>query len=209
MQPRGGTQQKAIDRAHLNAVPVVFVPAAHTSDTCSRCLRPSHHQQAPNVRGGKPNWLVCECGRSSNRDHSGAEAIGALALDYQPLTNPKASHKPRRKKLPVAGPASRRKIRVEHDRHRAIQTQSIPLYEQRRHLPRSSKRTPSRRVDRGSEVASAIATPTERRTPASPRSTGTPRPPSRGPRSLDGLCGGYWRSVRFTRPRARAAPGPG
>ena len=212
MQPRGTTQGKIIDKAHLKGVPVTFIPAAHTSDHCSRCGRPSNHQQAPNVEGGNPSWLVCECGRSSNRDHSGAEAIGAAAFDYESLSNPKASHKPRpkrgSKRLPVAGPASRRKIKVKHDRRRSIQTSPIPQYEQRSHTPRSSKRIPSRRVDRGSVVASAITMPAERRTPTPPRSPRVSGLLSREPRSLDGLAGGYWRSVRFTRPRARAAPRP-
>ena len=196
-QPRGSTQGKIIDRAHLDGVPVVFVPPANTSALCSRCLRPSHHQQAPDRPGGNPNWLVCECGRSSDRDHSGAEAIGALALDYEPFPSPKASRKPRRgrKNPPVAGPASRRKIKVRHDRRRSIQTSPIPQYEQRSHTPRSSKRIPSRRVDRGSVVASAITMPAERRTPTPPRSILGPRLLSREPRALDGLAGGYWRGI--------------
>lgn len=213
-QVRGGVQARIREKAELAGIEVVAVLPRGTSSLCSRCQRPSVFWQAPDRRRGRinrqtgkaaahQNWLVCAQCRSSDRDHAAGEAIGARGFDA-----PDAKRNSRRK--PVAGPASHRLIgpkseksqpRTEAHQARALaQTIPFPIYAQAQHPPRSCRAVSSRRVDRGSALPGATQLP-ERRTLT------ILEPTEISPfRVLDGLAGGYWRRVHFSRPRALAEP---
>lgn len=212
-QVRGGVQQRLDEKAQLAALAVVAVAPRGTSSLCSRCHKKSVFWQAPDRKYGKvnpatgnkaahQNWLVCEDCRSSDRDHASGESIGARGFDA-----PAAKRNSRRK--PVAGPASRRPIKCKPERSQsttkaqqereAAQALPFPTYEQTQHTPRSCRAVPPRRVDRGSALAVRPQLPE--------RTTLTPIEPSETPsRVLDGLAGGYWRRIQFSRPRALVMP---
>jgi hypothetical protein len=128
---RGILVQKIIDLAQLAGLRVIFVNPRGTSSLCSRCGRPSVFWHAPDHQGGDPNWLVCACVRSSDRDQAGAESVGALALEvlFPTPSSPVSSSTPAppttspagRRTKPVAGLASRRRVRARRDKHRAAQ----------------------------------------------------------------------------------------
>ena len=128
-QVRGLLQQKIIDLAQLNGLKVIFVNPRGTSSLCSRCGRPSVFWHAPDRKSGDANWLVCACGRSSDRDHAGAESVGALALEVLLSPAPKFSSKGRKAK-PLAGTTSRRKVRVQRDKRRVAQQVTYPYQAQ-------------------------------------------------------------------------------
>ena len=195
---------------------IVTVSPAGTSAYCSRCNRPSVHQHAPDIKSGNRNWLVCQCGRSSDRDHSGAEAIGARSFDASPIKKPN-------KRKPTPGPASFRKLRVQRDRHRVCQATPFPAYKHTLssvtvnrkkanttvsissfglHPPRPCGETAPSRVSRGSGV---VEIQPERSSNLRPRYL-THNPESFKPLVLDGLCGGYWHRIRMSRPRAYTPP---
>lgn len=221
IQPRGLTQEKLNDLAKLNGLRLIKGNPRGTSSFCSRCGRPSVFWHAPDRKSGDSNWLVCLCGRSDDRDYAGAESIGAVALD-PPQANPKRS----RKHNPTPGPASRRQIRVQRDKHRIAQatpysyhthmfdtnTDNNPPKPQRRtnkhtktqHLPLRSgvyRQTTPRRVGRGSVVAQKVEQ-AERLSldPTAHREARVVNPTL----ALDGLSSGYWHAVKFSRPRVLA-----
>jgi hypothetical protein len=218
-QPRGLVQDKTSDLARLSGLRVAKVNPRGTSAFCSRCGRPSVFWHAPDRQSGDPNWLVCLCGRSADRDQAAAEAIGALALDA-PKTSPRG-----RRHNPTPGPATRRKVRVQRDKHRVAQEISYPYHPhmfdanadnnppqpQRRtaqhskttHTPLRSgvyRQTTPRRVSRGSAVVARQAERSSLTNRDSPE-----RLRAKPPRSLDGLSAGFWHAVKFSRPRALAA----
>jgi len=221
MQPRGLVQEKLLDLAKLNGLRVVKGNPRGTSALCSRCGRPSVFWHAPDRKRGDPNWLACVCGRSNDRDYAGAESIGAVALD-----TPQAAPKRKRLNNPTPGPASRRKIRVQRDKHRVAQEtpysyhshmfdnnlDNNPPQPQRRtnqhsktkHFPLRSgvdHQTTPRRVSRGSVV---VARQAERLSLALnlQREVRVVNPTL----ALDGLSSGYWHAVKFSRPRVPALP---
>lgn len=205
LQVRGLLAELLRQKAHLAGITVITVPARGTSSLCSRCGRTSVFWHAPDRRSGDPNWLVCACKRSSDRDHVAAEAIGARGLD-----TPRALAKSRRK--PVAGPASHRPIRVQRDKRRAVS--KLPTLVYQHMLKPIAKDTlnhetvclrsgpTSRRVGRGTAFVPGQAgyTPIKLE---SQRPGGTKHPPV-----LDGLSAGYYSAARFSRVRAIAAPTP-
>jgi hypothetical protein len=190
---RGMIADRIIEKAQVAGLRVVLVPARGTSSLCSRCGRPSAFRHAPDRRGGHDNWLVCACRRSSDRDHASGEAIAARGIDAALLPA-----KPSRKKRPVAGPASRRPIRVVREPRRRCQRLALAPV----HTPPCPRGAAApRRVGRGPAVAA-------RGRQAGQLLQQTPAPIEARSRVLDGLCGGYGRSVRFTRVRALAPPRP-
>ena len=212
-QVRGGLQQRIGEKAELAGLEVVSVAARGTSSLCSRCHKASVFWQAPDRKLGRvspktgnqaahQNWLICEGCRSSDRDHAAGESIGARGFDA-----PRSRRNSRRK--PVAGPASRRPIKLKSEKTPAITPQvqarisaqaiPFPLYQQAQPAPRSCRAVSSRRVDRGSAIPGSVQLP-ERRTLTLLESTETPS------RVLDGLANGYWRRIQFSRPRAMVQP---
>ena len=213
-QVRGGLQQRLCEKAELAGLEVVSVAARGTSSLCSRCHKPSVFWQAPDRKLGRispktgnqaahQNWLVCQGCRSSDRDHAAGESIGARGFDAS-----RSKRNSRRK--PVAGPASRRTIKLKPEKAQAITPQArarisaqaipFPVYQQAQQAPRSCRAVSSRRVDRGSAIPGSVQLP-ERRTLTSLEPTETS--PSR---VLDGLANGYWRRIQFSRPRAMVQP---
>jgi IS605 OrfB family transposase len=213
-QPRGGVQTRTREKAEMVGLEVVSVNPRGTSSLCSRCQRKSVFWQASDRRYGKvdkrtgkraqhQNWLVCEDCRSSDRDHAAGESIGARGFDAT-----RAKRNSRRK--PVAGPASHRPVKAESEKSQPKTKESqaretaqaipFPIYEQAQHTPRSCRAVSSRRVDRGSALPGATQLP-ERRTLTAREPAG--RQPAR---VLDGMAGGYWRSIQFSRPRALVEP---
>jgi len=211
-QVRGGVYKRIDEKAQLASLAVVAVVPRGTSSFCSRCQRKSVFQQAPDRKYGRKNpatgnqaahqnWLVCEDCRSSDRDHSSGEAIGARGFDA-PLAKRNSRNKP------VAGPASRRPIKHRPERpdpsteaqqaRKLAQAIPFPTCEQTQHAPRSCRTVSPRRVDRGSAL---VARPPERRTLTNLESSEVSPP-----RVLDGLAGGYWRRITFSRPRALVIP---
>ena len=206
LQVRGLFADLLCQKAQLAGLRVVTVAPRGTSSLCSRCGRPSVFWHAPDRKSGDPNWLVCACERSSDRDHAAAEAIGARGLDA-----PKPAQKSRRK--PVPGPASRRPLRVQRDKRRALSARPA-IYRQhllqpldRNQISSSQTVCPSggptsRRVGRGTALVhgQAVYTPTALESQRAPE-------PNRSC-VLDGLSAGYYSAVRFSRVRALAAPTP-
>jgi hypothetical protein len=204
LQVRGLFADLLRQKAQLARLRVVSVTPRGTSSLCSRCSRVSVFWHAPDRRSGDPNWLVCACRRSSDRDHAASEAIGARGLD-----TPAVSAKSRRKPLP--GPASHRPIRVQRDKRRAVSALPV-VYHQHLLQPlakdqflhsetgRRSGGPTSRRVGRGTALVpgQAVSTPIKLE---SQRMRGPNRPSI-----LDGLSAGYYSAVRFSRVRAIAAP---
>jgi hypothetical protein len=86
LQVRAQVFERTVELAKLFGIRVIKVPARGTSNRCSRCGAHSRHYHAPDKPRLKPgkrpraNWLICACGRSSDRDHSAAERIGARGL---------------------------------------------------------------------------------------------------------------------------------
>ena len=197
---RGMLLDRLVEKAQLAGIRVVTVAASGTSANCSRCGRPSVFYHAPDRRtghGGRThkNWLVCACGRSSDRDHAAAENIGARGIDAARIALPA-----RRRRRPIPGPASQRPIRVQHDR--AQRCTRLPLVIHHQMIPpRPCDEAASRRVGRGSAVVPR-GVQAERIPLSLVTSNGLPT--SR--RVLDGLCGGYRLRVRLSRVRALAPP---
>jgi hypothetical protein len=212
-QVRGGVQKRIFEKIELKGIEVVTSNPRGTSSLCSRCQKPSIFWQAPDRKLGKVNpktsnkqahrnWLVCEDCRSSDRDHSAGEAIGARGFDA-----PKTKRNSKRK--PVAGPASHRLIKLKTEKSQPttkaqeerIQTQQIsfPIYQQANQAPRSCRTGSSRRVDRGSAITVEKQLP-ERKVLTFTESNEIPS------RVLDGMANGYWRRIQFSRPRAIIQP---
>ena len=214
MQIRGLLIKYTSELAQMVGLNIVTVNPSGTSAYCSRCNRPSVHQHAPDIKSGDRNWLACQCGRSSDRDHSASEAIGVRSFDASPI---KMHHK----RKPTPGPESYRKLRVQRDKHRVCQTAPFPAYKHTLsdvaanrkeanttalissfglHPPSPCGEAAPSRVSRGSGV---VEIQPERSSNLRPRYL-THNPESLKPLALDGLCGGYWHRIRMSRPRVYA-----
>jgi hypothetical protein len=210
LQVRGMLLDYLIEKGQLAGKRVITVAAEGTSSRCSRCGRPSVFWHAPDRRTGPKgrthsNWLVCACGRSSDRDHSAAEAIGARGLDVliteamtTTTTVPSAPAR-RSRRRPVPGPASYHPIRVQREKKRRCQR--LPLAQIYQMILTRPRDEPAPRcVGRGSVVADH-GLQTEH-LPLRPVESSEVR----SKRILDGLCGGYRYRIRISRVRALAPP---
>lgn len=93
---RGKIRDRLADRCQEQGIKLITVNPRGTSKHCSRCSRAANHWHSPSKRSGRANWVVCDCGRSSDRDHSAAERIGSRALDKTtPNVRITRSRKPR------------------------------------------------------------------------------------------------------------------
>jgi hypothetical protein len=201
LQVRGLLFAEIADRAALLGIRIVIVPAAGTSALCSRCGRASAFRHAPDrvSHKGRNNrtWVVCACGRSSDRDHNGAENIAArgLAMLALPASRPRRPRRATRAEAAVIVSGQPR-ARVRRDRRRRCQ--AVPLHiKHTEHAPRPRGERSPRRVGRGTGVAARQ--PVIQYPPVTAPAPGTRR-------VLDGLCGGYRSRVRFSRIRSLAPP---
>ena len=234
LQVRGKLLKYTMELAQMVGLNVVTVEPRGTSSRCSRCGRPSKFRHAPDRLGGHANWIACACGRSSDRDHAGSEAIGARSFGASPA-------KRGRKRKPTPGPASHRPIRVRRESRRACQRTPFPAYAHTGVVvaaisassstmsapPSSSSMVPTPQTiaaitshlslgphpprPRGGAAPSRVDRgPGVARQPGRPDDLRPRYPTSRtGPPralALDGLCAGFWHRVRMSRPRAYAAP---
>ena len=214
LQVRGALLKRIKNICQANGVSLLVVDPRGTSSQCSRCGRKSRYQHAPDRLQGRDgarhkNWLVCACGRSSDRDHSAAERIGArglaLAAISEALAKDEAMHEKTRARAAAAAAKKEPTPSVRLSRSRRKRLSVFPTSisahrpcgdESPSSVCRGARVGSRQRVRRGSFSGAAAVMV----------SCSGSHPPD-VEHVCDGLLGGFKQRLRASRVQAHA-PGP-